>query len=161
MFTLPDILVRQNVFTPQDDEQLLALVKRYGRHWSTFKKHFNDRFTPEQLRNRYFYHTKGYVQKEWSIEELERLINLVNKYGRKWSYFADNYFLDRSPVSIKRKYDQFLLKKFDKMCLKPPSVTHKPVLTEQTTSPEPELEPESLEDLPLYDDFDFDTFTVE
>lgn len=103
------------MFKKEDDEKIIQLVKQFGTHnWPIVASYLTEK-TPKQCRDRYSnYLVPGYFNGEWSKNEDELLIKLIQKIGNKWSALH-KFFPARSPVSIKNRWSYFLSRQNDRI----------------------------------------------
>ncbi len=94
------------IWSEQEDAQLAALAERYhGRNWDAIAEAFSHgSMTPKtarQCRERWHNHLNpGIKDHPWTEEESDRLIELHQKYGNKWSLLA-GMMAGRTDNSIK------------------------------------------------------------
>ena len=95
---------RKSAFTPELEQQLLDLVKKYGDNdWSKIAE-FIPQFNRKQLRERYVnFLKKERTGNEFTAEEDQAIIKLVDNLGRKWEKIAEN-FPGRTAMVIKNRY---------------------------------------------------------
>lgn len=102
------------LFTKEEDEKIIALVKIFGKNQWTVISQFMEGRTAKQCRDRYSnYLIPGFFQGEWTEEEDKLLIKAYKEVGSKWS-FIQNYFPNRSANNIKNRWYHFLSKKMQK-----------------------------------------------
>ena len=80
--------IPKNTFTPEEDKLLLDIVSRYqGKNWKVISS-----FIPNknyiQCFSRYRRIRPGIKRGAWTKEEDTIILELYNKYGRRWSYIA-------------------------------------------------------------------------
>ena len=94
----------RNKFTPEEDEQLRRLVEINGfKDWKLVSSLMKNR-TARQCRERYNdYLNPALNNCEWTMEEEKKLIDLINQYGKKWS-FLKQFFPGRSDVNLKNHW---------------------------------------------------------
>ncbi|KAI2801510.1 Myb- protein B [Blomia tropicalis] len=72
-------------WTPKEDQKLKKLVKVYGLNWEKISENMDDR-TSFQCRKRWSeYVDPKIIRQKWSRKEDKQLINLVRKFGTKWT----------------------------------------------------------------------------
>jgi hypothetical protein len=92
-------------FSPEEDSLILELVNQYGKSWSLISKHFPSR-NEKQIRTRYVNYLDPNLKiSNWTKEENMKLIFLVNKYGKKWS-FIENSFGGRTDIHLKNQWSK-------------------------------------------------------
>ena len=90
-------------WTPEEDNKVKELFKKYGCKWSLIAKHLKSR-SSSQIRERYVNILDVYINKEkFSKEEDELLQKLFLKYGKKWTIIC-KYFDRRTPDKIKSRF---------------------------------------------------------
>ena len=86
-------------WSKDEDETLLKCVDELGMQWSKIVKSFPNR-SESSCRYRYYnYHFPNMKQNRWTDEELDKLRELIEQFGNKWSNFSMD--LDRSPESLR------------------------------------------------------------
>jgi len=102
----------QSVWTPEEDQKLLAGVKRHGHDWVLISREYlGGTYTRRQcfLRYRRVIHPNR-IKGPWTAEERRKLLKGVEKFGfGKWTEIAKNYFnWTRSDSDIKKVYQETL-----------------------------------------------------
>lgn len=102
---------RKKAYSPEENELLADLVKKYGdKNWSKIAEFMPGR-NRKQLRDHYINFIKSKpVLKDFTEEEDAKILGMVAKYGHKWQKIADN-LPGRSPLMIKNRYNMKLKKK--------------------------------------------------
>lgn len=97
-------------FTKQEDSLIKHLYEIDGiKDWKTISGMIPNR-SEKSCRDRYINYLKpNFEIKEWSKEEDEHLLELVGKYGKKWTFLSES-LLGRSPAIIKQRFSQLLKK---------------------------------------------------
>lgn len=101
---------KKNVFSKQEDEKLMYLVKNCGKKldWRTISLDMVGR-TPRQCRERYMnYLDPRLVKSEWTREEDNLILNEYNKIGNRWQRISE-MLCGRSASSVRNRI-VFLLK---------------------------------------------------
>lgn len=99
---------KRNPFSPNEDKQLLELVKLYGSEkqyvWNIISLKMNGR-SARQCRERYkLYLDEGIKRNvKWTKEEDEILLSKYELHGPHWK-FMEKYFTGRTSYSIKNRY---------------------------------------------------------
>ena len=95
---------RKRKFTPEEDEQLINLVKVHGEaKWSRIAELMPGR-NRKQLRDHYINFLKSKMsEKEFSPAEDAKLVQLLEVQGRSWNRIAQQ-LPGRSPISIKNRF---------------------------------------------------------
>ncbi|EAX95540.1 Myb-like DNA-binding domain containing protein [Trichomonas vaginalis G3] len=95
---------KKHKFTPEEDQLLLDLVKKYGLFdWESIAEEMEDR-TARQCRDRWNYYLNPDVRNNnWTEEEEKLLLKKYARYGPKWSLIS-KFFDNRTDVNIKNHY---------------------------------------------------------
>lgn len=95
---------RKSAFTPRLEQQLIRLVAQYGDNdWSTIARHM-PQFNRKQLRERYVnFLRKERAGHDFTPEEDEKVLRLVDSLGRKWEEIAKR-LPGRTAIMIKNRY---------------------------------------------------------
>jgi hypothetical protein len=102
-------------FTPEEDEQLRMLVQeqriknlvflRPPINWELIASQMPSDRTAKQCRSRWFvFLMPGINHEKFSLEEDDLLIQLVEKYGKKWSFLAENFFPGRTDMQLRGRW---------------------------------------------------------
>ena len=96
-------------FTKEDDKKIKKLVKKIGRCWVLIAKELGNRFSAGRIEFRYdnYLRQKKAVDIPWYDEDAERLAELVKEYGKKWTWFTQTFFTNRSPSFLRSKYNTY------------------------------------------------------
>ncbi|CAD8178382.1 unnamed protein product [Paramecium pentaurelia] len=98
-------------WTQEEDEKLKNLVKEYGYHWSKISKLLPNR-SGKQIREHYLNQLHPELNNEpWSKEEDEKIIEIYNNVGGKWSV-VQKELQGRSENSIKNRFYSYLRNKY-------------------------------------------------
>lgn len=92
-------------FTPEEDQNLIKLVEKYGEksNWKKIAQKMPNR-DARQCRDRWnHYLSPNNNSSDWKQEEDQLLMKLFNENGRKWSSFK-SYFPRRTAVNIKSRW---------------------------------------------------------
>lgn len=94
----------RQMFTPEEDKQLIELVKEFGdRNWRMISKKMEKR-TTRQCRERYRnYLSPNLTNGPWTAEEDLLLEQKYVELGPKWAAIAQ-FFKNRSDVNIKNRW---------------------------------------------------------
>lgn len=98
-----EITLRKGKFTEEEDELLKVLVGKHGRNWALISKQIpaKDR---KQLRERYEnFLSKKLKRTPFSEEEDNKILDLVDKIGRKF-YKVAGELEGRTAIMIKNRY---------------------------------------------------------
>lgn len=99
------IFMTKKLFTQEEDDQLKIIVSEYGpKDWKIIAQFLPGR-NSQSCRERWFYTLSPNVsKKEWTNEEDDRLLELVNTYGHKWAKISQ-YFSGRTDINIKNRFN--------------------------------------------------------
>jgi hypothetical protein len=96
-------------WTPQEDENLLNLIEKFGRNWSLISKHMPSR-NGKQIRDRYLNSLAPEVLKQkFTPEEDQQILDFYNKFGSSWSHIA-KMMPGRTSDTIKNRFYSTLRK---------------------------------------------------
>lgn len=105
-------LNKKGKWTKEEDENLLKLMKIYGKNWSKITKHFKSR-TGKQVRDRFVNVLDPNILKNKFSEEEDLLImKLYNELGTNWAEIS-KYLSKRTPDMIKNRFYQYLRQKYN------------------------------------------------
>ena len=95
---------KKNKWTPDEDNLLKDAVQKYGsQNWGTLAKYVPGR-TGKQCRERWLVGLDPSIKKDsWTKEEDDKLVELQEKFGNKWSKFIP-YLSGRSSSAIKNRW---------------------------------------------------------
>ncbi|KAJ6217521.1 hypothetical protein RDWZM_008678 [Blomia tropicalis] len=82
--------VSKKDWTPEEDTNLIELVKLHGPRWTTIAKHMKSRNVSQCIRRWKYTLDPKILKGSWTPEEDEKLRKLIKKYGSKWSIIAQN-----------------------------------------------------------------------
>ena len=102
---------QKSKFTEEEDQIIRAFVSKNGpKSWKKAQPLLPGR-TPRQIRERWVNYLSPEVSHEpWTKEEDDLILNLVDKYGKKWSHISRS-FKKRTDVSIKNRFTLLLRRK--------------------------------------------------
>lgn len=93
----------KKIWTEEEDYALIEYAKQYQeRHWEEISKHFRNK-TALQCFSRYNRIRPGIVKGKWTKEEDNKIIELVNLYGKSWCQIAKE-FKSRNGKQIRDRY---------------------------------------------------------
>ena len=160
----------QKNFTPEDDKLIHEMVDKYGRQWTFFERQFKNRFSAEQIKNRYYQKFKqnGKQNPEWTIEDEQRLEDLVKSCGKKWTFFSERYFPNRTPRFLRSKHEVYVRHFITQEGYgaphekepQSPEVTCDPV-AEEEFAPPPEDSLELLDNVQFEDEYGYNIFALD
>lgn len=105
-------------FTKEEDMEIRTLVTRNGFKWDLISTLLPGH-TPRQIRDRYVNYLIPCqsLRHQWTLEEDMKLTQMYNQYGPKWTMFS-NFFVGRTPNSIKNRWNTYVSKQFKSYTLK-------------------------------------------
>ena len=105
-----NISPKRNLFTTEEDNLLLQLVKSFGtKNWqkisSEMKKH-NIYRNGRQCRDRYYHYLNPNIdfKSKWTHEKDNLLLNTVQKQGTRWK-IMERIFPGQTEVSLRNRYN--------------------------------------------------------
>lgn len=102
-----DKVKKQNLWTEEEDNQLLSLVQVYSnKNWKEVAKHFLNK-TAIQCYSRYKQIKPGLKKGFWTDEEDEQVKMLVEKLGPKWSDIA-KLIKNRNGKQVRDRYINYI-----------------------------------------------------
>jgi hypothetical protein len=100
-------------WTKEEDDQIVQLVKVYGKSWSKISKILISR-NGKQIRDRYINVLDPFIKKgKFSEDEDQKLIELYYKYGPKWSTIS-KFFPNRTADMIKNRFHSSIKRTINK-----------------------------------------------
>jgi len=97
----------QKKWTREEDLILIDLARCYNhKNWKAISSHFSDK-TSLQCFSRYKRIRPGIVKGSWTREEDEKILELVNKYGKSWSKIS-KVLVSRNGKQIRDRYINIL-----------------------------------------------------
>lgn len=92
-------------FTIDENDRLRQLVEDFGsNNWELVASTMKDR-TPRQCRDRWIYYLSPSLNnKEWTKEEDAELIELIKRFGKKWTNMV-SFFDGRTEINIKNRWN--------------------------------------------------------
>ena len=107
------IKTKRNPWQPEEDEQVLELVARYGQSWALIASLMKER-SGKQIRDRYLNKLKPDINKgEWAQNEDDLLMSLCHQIGHKWSRIA-TYLPGRTEGQVKNRFYSHIKKRMGK-----------------------------------------------
>ena len=108
------MLKKKGIFS-KDEDYLIIYLKSQGFTWKKISESFPNK-TIKQIRDHYNQHLKSVsIIKEWSEEEDENLIRLVNILGKKWKLISQ-IIKTKTQEQVKNRY--IIIKKMYKFNFK-------------------------------------------
>ena len=102
-------------WTKEQDEELLNLVNKHGKHWSKISKFYIKNRTGKQIRDRYVNVLDPNLNKEaFSNSEDEKIVQMYILHGRKWAFISKMLY-NRTSESVKNRFYSYLKKKIHLM----------------------------------------------
>jgi hypothetical protein len=97
----------QKKWTKEEDVLLIELARKFNhKNWKAISSHFTDK-TSLQCFSRYKRIRPGIIKGSWSREEDEKIIELVEKYGKSWSKIS-KVLVSRNGKQIRDRYINIL-----------------------------------------------------
>lgn len=129
-FEEPRQSTKRNLFTPEEDEQLIKLVHQYGEgNWSLIASKMIGR-NRKQVRERYTnYLSRPRTIKEFTNSEDSYILNYIQSKGKKWKDL-ERHMKGRSRIDIKNRYYGNLCK-----CAEEKSIDSEEISSESKYSP--------------------------
>lgn len=104
---------KRNPWQPEEDDQVIDLVAKYGQSWALIASLMKDR-SGKQIRDRYLNKLKPDINKsEWATSEDELLMKLCKQIGHKWSRIA-TYLPGRTEGQVKNRFYSHIKKRMGK-----------------------------------------------
>ena len=104
---------KRNPWQPEEDEQVLDLVAKYGQSWALIASLMKER-SGKQIRDRYLNKLRPDINKgEWTEREDDILISLCTKIGHKWSRIA-THLPGRTEGQVKNRFYSHIKKRLPK-----------------------------------------------
>jgi len=94
-------------WTKEEDSILIDLTNKFNnKNWNIISSHFEDK-TPLQCFSRYKRIRPGIIKGSWTREEDQKILELVNQYGRLWSKIS-KVLISRNGKQIRDRYINIL-----------------------------------------------------
>jgi len=101
----------RRLWSKEEDEKLIKLVKIHGRDWNLIAHEMPER-NRKQIRDRYNNTLDPNIKKEdWTAPEDLKLLTLYKKFGPKWALISASFEGKRSEIMVKNRYNNHLKKK--------------------------------------------------
>jgi len=102
----------RNPWTPQEDIQLVELMKKHGQSWAMISAAMEGR-TGKQIRDRFLNKLRPNIKcGDWKPEEDELMIKLLNEIGNRWSLIA-THLPGRTEGQVKNRYYSCIKKRLE------------------------------------------------
>ena len=103
-YSLLDTSRMKHKFTTEEDSKIGKLVATYGLdNWATIADLIPNR-SARQIKERWFNYLCPLVNRsDWTSEEEEKLLRLIEEHGKKWRTIA-KFFNGRTDVNLKNRY---------------------------------------------------------
>ena len=139
-------------FSPDEDQQLIALVKEYGTNaWEAIIRKMPWR-NERQCRDRWFYYLSPDLNKgPWTQEEDDLLIKSVKEIGPQWVKIT-KFFKGRTDVQIKNRWN--IIKRnvtFDSDCSEDEDQEDSTNSSNISSASEPKVEPAPQQETSIFD----------
>ncbi len=107
------VKTKRNPWQPEEDEQVMELVVKYGQSWALIASLMKDR-SGKQIRDRYLNKLKPDINKaEWTQKEDELVMSLCKEMGHKWSRIA-TFLPGRTEGQVKNRFYSHIKKRMSK-----------------------------------------------
>jgi hypothetical protein len=102
----------RNPWTPQEDVQLMELMKKHGQSWAMISAVMVGR-TGKQIRDRYLNKLRPNIKcGDWSAQEDDLMIKLLKEIGNRWSLIA-THLPGRTEGQVKNRYYSSIKKRLE------------------------------------------------
>ncbi|KAI1372045.1 hypothetical protein F4677DRAFT_278572 [Hypoxylon crocopeplum] len=96
--------LKKGAWDDDEDERLLSAVEKYGQKWTLVANEVGFR-SPDQCAKRWQSSLDPNLEhREWTTEEDELLMSLVQENGREWKMIQETNFTRRSTNELKNRY---------------------------------------------------------
>lgn len=101
--------VSSTTWTPDEDRLLIESYQKIKerKRWKTISLLIGNNKTPNQCYRRYKTINPTLKKGRWTEEEDEKLLKLIEEFGKNWCMFA-KIFKNRSSNQIKSRYEEYL-----------------------------------------------------
>jgi hypothetical protein len=101
--------ISRSTFTKEEDKLIIYFVQLYGQDCKRISLLMMNR-NPRQVKDRYNYYLDPSINRNsWTLEEDNKLIELVSKYGTRWKTISEN-FNGRNEINVKNRWKYTLSK---------------------------------------------------
>jgi len=101
---------KRNLWTSQEDAQVVELVKKFGTKWAIVASNMKNR-NGKQVRDRYINYLLPNIKTDiWTEQEDQLLINLTYEHGNKWKLIS-TFIPGRTENQVKSRYYTHLKKR--------------------------------------------------
>jgi len=120
----------KNIWSPEEDQQLVQLVEQYGAEcWTRIAAELGGGKRSKQCRERYHNHLQADIKKGgWTREEERLIFQLQAEYGNQWAKIAA-HFPGRTDNSIKNRYNSMMRSMQHKQMKMSKQETHRDAMT--------------------------------
>ena len=92
------------MWSEEEDQYLLELVKRYGLDWATISRCMDGNRSGKQIRDHYLNKLAPAISKDkWTEDEDHRILALFKIHGRKWRKISE-LMPGRSEAMVKNRF---------------------------------------------------------
>jgi len=130
----------RNPWTQQEDAKLVELMKKHGQSWAMISAAMEGR-TGKQIRDRFLNKLRPNIKcGDWSAEEDNLMIKLLNEIGNRWSLIA-THLPGRTEGQVKNRYYSSIKKRLQAngaLSLSSATATSSETATSFAASPESE-----------------------
>ncbi|KAK4186757.1 hypothetical protein QBC35DRAFT_386543 [Podospora australis] len=96
--------LKKGLWDPEEDQRLQAAVEKHGLRWPLIAAEVGFR-SPDQCSKRWQYGLDPRLKhREWTSEEDQLLLQLVQERGREWKAIQHNHYPSRSRIDLKNRY---------------------------------------------------------
>ncbi|KAK9695632.1 hypothetical protein K7432_012858 [Basidiobolus ranarum] len=97
-----EIVKKRGFWSQEETDSLLDLVEKNDRNWILIAANIPGR-SPTQCAAHYYQKwNPSFKSGRWTVEEVEKLVELVKQYGPKWTFFSK--ILNRYPAQIRSRW---------------------------------------------------------
>ncbi|ORY02405.1 hypothetical protein K493DRAFT_312065 [Basidiobolus meristosporus CBS 931.73] len=93
---------RYGVWDEAETQLLLENVQKHRRNWAVIAANIPGRSPTQCAAHYYQKYNPSFKKGRWTVEEVEKLVELVRQYGPKWTFFSK--ILNRYPAQIRSRW---------------------------------------------------------